>query len=980
MATLLLLDLTHLSHAHLELHEPPPSWYCAAELAQWKSPTAVEDAWQSLQGLTAAIASPCSSSSYQLQYFPATVVAANRYFTTLVRLCVGAEAAVPHCRNGSANRNTKMGVDDWSVGSSTAADLRHCYAAFIASCSAYGVVLVVKIAQDTSEVPWHIFTSGPALFHIVLVVEEEKERGADPIGAKHQRERWNEECIERGFEVIYHTSVRGAMELPVVSSSACRSGLLGGTLSGSDRILQVLCNALWPVETRQRSAASATGQASSPQQGDTETEKCDNFAVVISNHPLVVHRCLLNEGGATSRVASCRFYTCSSSQTLAEGNAAPHSDAFPQLVLVNRYYATAVELYQVPTAFFDLSMSDVLRRRWESMMLKDRNTEIARDGRGSPLRGDAPLLLLFWPPVELVSSAESEKLSAQAIDTRWRYPSFDKVIQSVRHLSGMQQDLVVVTQYTAAAAISVGQGSDSLTDDKGVSALHRDIDDLSPYEQLLCDELNIEVVRLGSPTEWREAAVGEAPVTGEVGGHEICGVDRLRELLHCVEWNVSLPYRDAPTRQVAAAPLQTQNSCLLCTFGPDAATEEEWLRRFYSVTAGQSSCTSKEGGVTAVTAVVGQAVPSVAPHLDGADVTVSTIPFRTRYYEAEVRVETRGGIWAAQHPPEPLSRSAVSGFLDCFNAYVIFIDLPTLRQQLDSPSSEFALLCTELVQRALQERLHDDAAVSSKFTDGAADLTGATPLVMLHVVDVSSRAEEQQQEVCHLLRMLLRSTPAKSEVLCGSRELEEAGWLEYPELLIEVVWAEMEAPPTPVTPTDQHLDNGGDGSGVWPEGLRRIKEGMEQHVWPHRKNLRTEQPVPAAPSAVAVAEAFNSHQDPAADAKETECLPEVTPRLDACRATCADLCGSIWIAPVVGCELPETYLVDPSTLRSVHVAALHATIPMDASHSGMPSTLEQRGEELMMWAEKMKQWGSRLGPTQRELQAAKLASALGAVL
>ncbi|KAK7194145.1 hypothetical protein NESM_000328100 [Novymonas esmeraldas] len=1035
MGHVCLLDVSHLAHrspdpSRAASPPPPLAWWCAAELAQWCSATAVCDAWEAVTAATgerAAVAA-CASRperdgyvrlgncdddadgsaasaavprrrGYELHRFPSQVPIHTKYFSTALTLTVGAPPRHPSEDNGGGGGGgvTHLDVDSAEL-------LQSC--ASLQDRAGYGGVLVARVSQDPAEVPWHVFPAHGCLFHAVLVVLDEARVGDGAAPRRpaqqqqQQEERWMRFAVDNGYECILHdavylpppatsSSAAAVIQMESVSPAAGRRGLLDAPLAGSSRLYQLLCNTLWPAATRAGGAAAPAGREASPHAG-----RAANALAVVGNDVRAMWRLFAEPApsprhcGARALRRRQRHFTAASDTTAETGGVA----------LVNRYYAAAVQPRLVQTALFNARMQELLARFWEQNLLDG-------NGVGNTLCLDAPALVL-WPPTSAERHGGGD--GGGGGDAPTAYPPLESVLDSLRRLGCVDAVVVVV-------------GAEGIVSDSCTGGQQRRSDGLTPYEAQMCVERGVEVIQLDAPcseavSDSDEEAVDDAwgvavPVLcSDDDVSATRGLDRLHEILHCVQWGQTHVLPGAGDRAAASTSSAAANTCCLVVAGQTAVEEEAWVREVLAALSAPPPGTHVLSATTPCGEHLRLTAPTVAAGLGllrGSDSTngapsVSESPFIgievvSRYCTSRVHVHVDGGLWSHHTAASP-------AWTNAHDAYVVVSSLHALQDAARvwaTPSQHTSTstwaggrtlgnILRTLAQRQRDEWLTDAitahlaaAADGCELHDAAAD----QPLVLLYVADVTAAAAARVALVERALRTLVRHADAAVE------DTAEAGCDVEEWMPIEVVYAATAA-------TDER-----DGAAFAVDGSARVREALEQHLWPHRQRRQPPPGPPRRPPARSSSGAFAgvSTATPDADMRDVAATSTRPPQTStsaavtvspSCRTGVAEHAVSgeaalgmdvAWCEPLVGCALPPSYLVDPETLRSVSVLVTNARVPAVADGSPAcgtstsSNTAQQRqGLEaaLMLWMEKMKQFGHRLGDARRKDQAAALALAL----
>ncbi|KPA79164.1 hypothetical protein ABB37_05667 [Leptomonas pyrrhocoris] len=979
----------------------------------------------------------------------------------------------------------------------------------------YGGVLLVEVRQDPAEVPWHVLSRHDGcLFRVVMVfledfdgVEEvgltamtcetaaaapsslpEGLKGGRKGGEKRsagvdvrspsaaQRERWRYFAVENGYECVFHSSVAAphadaAALMEVVTPVAGRRGLLETPLHGSNRLYQLLCNTLWPAGVRRNrgetEGSSMDTHQTAPQKPDSA---CRNAFVVVGNSAHAMES-LFEEAAAPDRARTRRqqrFFTrfvrthaggdggggdtnftsakhsASSTSTATTNSPAcgppgtSDGASHAALVLVNKYYAAVVQPQLLQTAFFSVSMQDMLERYWEQHFTVD----------DSPQRlcADAPAMVL-WPPSPSLSSVHAAQQAdtsgdALLLDGRSAYPSLESILDALRRRGA--SEIVVVTPVHAAFYAPRGQRQAPLS--------------LNAYELNVCAERTVEVVDLNALHNAADIVEGAPPTPVLLDEDDVCAtraVDRLAEILHCVQWDRSYPLsseRPNNTRKSPAAGGTQQrdsssNSCLLLAYGLDAFQEEAWMCDVvHALRSTHGPGTEPIAPLSSDRHYLVAAAPSIATALEAAPpssanthVPSCAITLTNAYFTTQVQLHLVGGLWAhfravstadaclSHIAPRPSLRP---DWQTSYDGYVVLASLHALHKAASNASSaprasaatsaELHHVLPVMVQKAMEWWSTQRTSDAARCADESAD----TPLVAIYVPDVAVSNARGTALVDEYLRAIVKAAHTSDSENGENEEQEEDFFMP-----IEVILA-AETCSNVATTTDAWDDTSVDG-------LLRIREAFDQQLWPHR--------APAPPKsdisdmkAAAVAGGKLSGGAEGVNA-ENVCVPLPTSAAAPSRGVGSSSYSSsssvpparaatrdtMWIAPAVGCTLPPGFLVDPETLRSVALQSVvkttapaqstthgaltssrHAATPAEAASPGaihtasthdaatLSSTSDGTGtrniprppppplphsvteEELMAWMEKMKRYGHRLGETQRKEQAATLALAL----
>ncbi|TPP44918.1 hypothetical protein CGC20_11980 [Leishmania donovani] len=818
------------------------------------------------------------------------------------------------------------------------------------------------------------------------------------------------------------------VQLECVSADSGRRGLLEAPLAGSSRLYQILCNTLWPAGVR-RAAAVASG-ARSDGHGEQENNAVTqapkplkphsgNAFVVVGNDEDAMWRLFQQQDYGCAHVLQRRFRFFTSVVSLpadpaaptegprmAEGKLGAAAARRTRVALVNQYYAAVVQPRLVQTAFFDARMQELLDRYWEQHMIAE--------GGSDGLCPDAPAVVL-WPPSSSASCAarsENETRGAAAIpvdadgeDVRASYPPLEVVLDSLERRGCC--DVVVVVSKRRGGAVPSG---------------------LTEYEALLCRERNVEVVQ-PEPARFKAASVGametsvaDLPmpvIRDEDDTQATRGADRLHELLHCVQWGQTHLVKRAASLGTCLAD-RGSNSCLLLACGQTPFEEEAWVRDVLAALNAAPSSTRSKSATASAEDYLRLAAPTIAAALgaehgdDSADLgehptrAAVGVDVSTPYFNARVEVQVEGGLhsyYAAPPTQRSGTRAMPPGWENAHDAYVVVTTLCALQEAVraiagparhaavDNPSSREAVsgshstlgtVISTLARRQREIWMAEqiNACVAHQTSQKASNAAADSPLVLLYIADVPAadamRAELVEQLVCALARPT--AAPAAASLgENGSDSAEDAdGYVP-----IELVFASEPVGVTAVAATTGHYD------GFVLDGTARVREAFEQHLWPHRQSLshqhhrvsnirptthaREEAASPrgSVEAAGATTADFFANEVTCATPPPVEAAAvPATTRASAAVPRETVTVDASWVAPVIGCALPNGYLVDPETLRSVPVRVVR-----DA-----PWNTAKIADELMQWMEKMKRYGHRLGEALRKEQAEVLALALEKML
>lgn len=1075
-----------------------------------------------------------SAAPYQLCAFPSSVEIRNKYFAVNLSFVVGASSSLYASKE--------------EVLAALSQSLPH-----TSRCAgqprSYGGVLTANVKQDPAEMPWHLLPRGQGCaFRAVMVFLQAEDNAGEMTAAASnaknkvnasahvssaaaaQRERWQYFAVENGYECIFHAPLTRVPSMgnenefmEVVSTSSGRRGLLEAPLEGSNRLYQLLCNTLWPVEVRiEVSNERSTAATSTTMKDQHHSEQplhpapSSNAFVVVGNNAKVMLNLFTNP--STQREARTRrqqrFFTkyvenkhndteVRSLQQAAFG-ASPEAPLLasespdvscddppqrparsttdsthpfprrrfrapsdPSLVLINKYYAAVAQPQLLQTAFFSPPMQDMLDRYWEQ--------RFAASDTQQHLCAAAPALVL-WPPSPSASSSFScvipqtdfytspsgeqvantgaaEKHSDAGVEVRSAYPPLETILDVLtRH--GCGEIVVVVSATTSLPVRKRGDAAGALT----------------PYELHLCAERGVEVVDLravhSTPSQRLVAAVTEGmrPLPVLRDEDDVCAtraIDRLEEILHCVQWDHSYPLPPPLLDRSHGAPeaecdTPAANTCLLLTFGLDAFEEEAWMEEV--VAALQPAVSSNAGTADAVTrdmADLAAVAPSIAAALHhgsaqprrGRNLPSHPVQVCNSYFTADVKISLYGGL--SEHYGAPNVSAVSSGsftrlaalqpdWLDAYDGYVIVTSLQLLREAGKAADdrepqlarvSEFLDALRGLSKKAASWLSTQHTGGPSPCTDTSTD----TPLALLYVTDGCCASHPMAPFCADEV-----STALNSVMSCATRDGGgSSSDDEETFLALEIVVA------SSATSSASYLD--GDD---FMNGTQRIREAFQQQLWPHRCSLppryQKQQQRRLYPSYENDSSSHKTESAPNIAAKKstTEAVPQKCTRVpdaapDAAAAT-ASVKGaeqpeavlkpsvpakadSVWIAPAVGCALPPDFLIDPESLRSVPLhsacgseraltasgtaraacgASAHSRKGDPSSYSAAPaapykssggttegvshsvknSATSLTEEELMVWMEKMKTYGHRLGEVQRREQAATLALVLESLL
>lgn len=1114
MAAAYLLDVSYLASPTYDAQptprpSPPLSWWCAGELAQWRSALALRDAWAAAVASTqcavpGAADLPASSSHdragyislndvdtnsgttaeksavplrspspspYHLYPFPSIVPIRNRYFTTFLSLFAGCAGASAQSKVG--NRLSSATHDDVTAALLQVTQQQQQHSITNAP-RCYGGVLLAELRQDPAAVPWHVLSrsSGGCVFRVVMVfLEEDDDDEAEDGAASHavpskgnsrrkkkssapsleQKERWEHFAVENGFECVFHNPIYAPhastteMQLEVVSPTSGRRGLLEASLRGSNRLYQLLCNTLWPATVRSEHSSSSANIAFSetqPRHLRNAVPPGNAFLVVGNNLHVLEH--LFDEstaqksGGRAGR--HLRFFTklvqepaqsagkgtahdgsagavgqppskkhtegamqgsdrvdsqgasapaaaAASTITITAAAAGRRGDAAPlSLVLVNKYYAAVAQPRLLQTALFSAPMQDVLELYWEQRFAAGSSEEA--------LCAEAPALVL-WPPSlswsswdatiqqeDVRTSSAAQQHVDAVLDVRNGYPPLEVILDAVKRRGCGDVVVVVASTQESACTVKSSQASPSLT----------------PYEVRVCVERDVEVVDLNTPVREAaaEAAAQSIPVLCDE--EDVCatrGLDRLEEILHCVQWKRNYPLPPSSLTEARQRHLErgenSVNSCFVLAAGRDAFEEEAWLRDVVGALPPTQPCPSQAEAVASDMRVLLAVAPSVVAAAavtavpDAARIACTTSCLTTTlmnsYFTADVQLHLRGGLWTHyRHPPSTASAVSICRYpeqLALYDGFIVVTSLQVLQHAAALPpgSSQLASVIASLARKAAAWMTSQHAkTVVSHRTD---DLTD-TPLTLLYVTDVTGSDLEKISLLDECLTSIVKAEQR------GSKEEEECNFVP-----IEVVFAN--ASPADNTPAAAAaaipvIREAWDTS---KDGPDRIREAFEQQLWPHRQLLpqRGSSHGMKLGSAVKEKTASTSHKD----ARVCRPAAAVTTSVNTTSNTAVDSAAAappsqgkthadvMWVAPVVGCELPPTYLVDPETLRSVPlpIFADSKSKPHRMSVFNSPSERHDVAKEkLNVWMTKMKKYGHRLSDKQRQEQAAALALAM----
>ncbi|KAG5503459.1 hypothetical protein JKF63_05598 [Porcisia hertigi] len=840
------------------------------------------------------------------------------------------------------------------------------------------------------------------------------------------------------------TSSTDDVTLECVNVASGRRGLLEAPLAGSNRLYQILCNTLWPAGVRQ--PVSVTSGAWRGDHCERESNAgmhssnplktyLKNAFVVVGNDEEAMWRLFRQHEDGCSPVPRRRFHFFTSLVSVPA-----HSTITAQstrIALVNRYYAAIVQPRLVQTALFNANMQDLLDRYWELHM--------RAEGGDYGVCPDAPVVVL-WPPSSSASgAARVEDAAGGAVtiradaddkDVRASYPSLEAVLDFLaRH--GCREIVVVVSGRSGSAVLS------RLTAHEALLCSERNV------EVVQLDAEHLKAASAGAS----EAHADGPPLPVHREEDDITatrGVDRLYELLHCVHWGQMhrMTCAASPTRCYADC---HDNSCLLLACGRTPFEEEAWVRELLSGMTLAPSCTGSKSATVSADDYLRLAAPTVLAALGtnahgddpaglGEDPSQAGIALdvSTPYFNARVKLHIDGGLQS--YYAEPLAqrlgtRTMPPGWDDAHDAYVIVTTLCVLQEAVraigesarnttvDDPSSPETLnrsqgtlrtAISTLTRRQKQEWWAEkiDAEVLHSTNPKVSDAASDSPLVLLYITDVMATdaklVELVEKLVCALARPATGSGGAALLSQVGNGGAEEVE--EY--ALIELVFAGEPAGVVGGTAesgrcVDRVLD-----------GAARVREAFDQHLWPHRQPLphlhrhasRIRPTTPTREKATNSQGAVKVVSDTINDSVAHQKVQASSPLVAGESAEAKDVPAAAgtsavvlkdtvmddirWMAPVIGCALPNDYLVDPETLRSVPVWAMRNAprktariadvgINGDECCSEAPAQPDKLlpppryDDELLQWMEKMNHYGHRLGDVLRKSQAASLSFALG---
>jgi hypothetical protein len=809
-----------------------------------------------------------------------------------------------------------------------------------------------------------------------------------------QKERWQYFAVENGYECVFHAPITSSAspacvsreKLEAVSTASGRRGLLEAPLHGSNRLYQILCNTLWPAVVRNEGEAAEKRSAGVEEQ---VSPPAANVLIVVGNdvhtmstlfataatmkHVVQTRRQLRffsqyvgDDVIDSTAPSSCRSACCGwTPQSSVKSRSGRRHDAVaratgcirscregtphPRLVLVNKYYAAVVQPQLLQTAFFSTAMEDMLARYWEQ--------HFAPAGSLQMLCADAPVLVL-WPPSPSSSSsfscvvqqtdfceakdAEEGRRCGQGPNVRSAYPPLETILDTLKR-HGCSEIVVVTPAYptsTKAARCSRAAGK-----------LHTPFLaqlSLTPYELQVCAERGVEVVNLNVSDYDASQADDAPPIPVLRDEDDVCatrGVDRLEEILHCVQWQRSHPLPSAHSDVCLAhgntQESATQNSCLLLTHGQNAFQEEAWmgdvlsaLRSMHPHVEPQSPWLSDVADLIVAAPSIA-AITALAP--PGRTANHNSLPaylvsLENSYFTADVRVDLCGGLWThyCHHPSASFTATTSPAvgescplpatWVDSYDAYLIVTSLRMLETAAAVATAAANGTSTDVGPAA--KLIRSLSALTQKFTEWISGQqinanvactaeSADTPLALLYVADVAATDLERTTLATGYLSAINAMNPT------GIAEVDEVeGNTIIP---IEVVFASMATSPQHAA---AEATTGWDTPSV--EGLQRIQEAFEQQLWPHRLPRPYRQP--ASPPVISTAGTQSTTVQAAAAAEPSErtkknVSEEAGMRADAKvtqgQVGVANSPDTVWSPPAVGCALPPHYLIDPETLRSV---------------------------------------------------------------
>ncbi|RNF20833.1 uncharacterized protein Tco025E_03724 [Trypanosoma conorhini] len=473
---------------------------------------------------------------------------------------------------------------------------------------------------------------------------------------------------------------------------------------------------------------------------------------------------------------------------------------------------------------------------------------------------------------------------------------------------------------------------------------------LSPFELHYSEEQGVEVVCMAGGESPRDEA--EARAFGTVGA------DRLAEIIHTVEWPQRTPLPSAPQTPGPTSPSlaarKPANRVLLWACAASALEEEQLFRATlhmcFSVALDHSTA----------------ALPSTGSASMDAPLTTMTV--HNRYFDATVGVHSFGGARSAvMREPEP----AVSQ-LHTFGVVALLTRAEDMSDASACAAVQAALERCYGAQRARRGigdpecllLLHDEQH-GGDMTPRLCAAAEATPVYVWYVVDGDEADDALAARVDGVLLRAASATRDTAPVgaegdVSAVREDGSGGSAEA----LDVVSSDTESDFAAVTPIEVLYGVGE------VDGATRLREAVEQHVWPLR-TMSASAPQQEAQQAAEDDEPATGHNADGRLYGEREEEGE------------SKAVAAVAAALVFGCELPSDYLVDPLTQRSVRVEAL--TVAAEGTLCGREThTLQQQQQqqqeleqELVAWMDKMKRHGHLLPRTVRQRQAELLATKLG---
>ncbi|KPI86031.1 hypothetical protein ABL78_4900 [Leptomonas seymouri] len=1047
-------------------------------------------------------ASSSAPSPYHLSTFPSTVFIQNKYFGITLTLVTGFAAAASNTYSlrrptqqdisAALAQATQRSSSDGAgrrYGGVLLADVRQDPAEVpwhALSCSGGCLFRVITVFLEDAEDVEEIKSEATTELHLQsLGITKGRRRGQErSAGARAhclslaQRERWQYFAVENGYECVFHgplvaDNAGTAVQLEVVSTASGRRGLLEAPLCGSNRLYQILANTLWPADVRSAHIASEKGAAdpdrtAQPTQQSTDAGTSNTFIVVGNNAHTVAHLFQQTETPNLSRTRrQLRFFTklvqghasddggYASPPTPMEAagsistTAGSHSACGPDrrgddasrtaVVLVNKYYAAVVQPRLLQTAFFSVPMQDMLERYWEQ--------HFADKGSPQCLSSEAPAIVL-WPPsppsslfhgpgeTGLGGSREAVINDSERLDVRSDYPPLESILDALKH-RGSSEIVVVTPAY--ATRTEAGHPSSTTT---RRTVPEQPALSLTPYELSVCAGRCVEVVDLTTPHCAADAAEDTLASPVLFDEDDVCAtraLDRLNEILHCVSWGRSYLLPLTPSNGRRRAPsdrklmASSQNTCLLLAYGLDAFQEEAWMCDVVkTLRPSRQPCPESIEPLSDDVKHLVAAAPSIAAVLDApanARLPSCLATLTNKYFTTQVRLYLSGGLWAHYHSLSKATARRPSlppDWLESYDGYVVVTCLHALQEasakassappSSAGASSELIHALSAILPKAEGWMMAQQTSGLTKYTAESAD----TPLTLLYVADVNVSDVHKTALVDACLRTIAKA------VLRSDGEEEELFLMP-----VEVVFAAETSANVAAARHDTSVD-----------GLHRVKEALEQHLWPHRQGCQHQIPASLNSSGISNLKAASADRTtPCVPEREKACAAAQSMRAEAQSREVdeppylppAPPAGMIkpdtmWIGPTIGCALPSGFLIDPETLKSVPLRpvggiaepkrraarvtsrSLMQASPVAENCCGMndaargsdvevlssvsegderenlsdspPTRLPHAvgEEELMVWMEKMKMYGHRLGEAQRKQQAAALALALEALL